>query len=285
MRRIHVAIVGVNRSLSHTADSIIREIVRPLTSSRFFDTHVSLTLIRPPGGVIDNPRSGESGHIEQDIPEPLRSWPVTVINQEGDSGDAATERVPTGNLSDSWGDKVSSFRNLRHFLNALHVTYFSHVLPNSPDYVIMVRPDVRIDGRLWLRTRLFTMILRGGRRPQALLPSWARHRGANDRFAILSASAAAPYFTRVSHIDDFFSEGSDLNSEKFLAWVLRKTATSHSIYTPMRRIRLGGVSSPEDDALVARSALTRRADIFRARSRRKIRTIFRSARRFPQRSR
>lgn len=273
MRRVHVAIVGVNRSLSHTAASIEREVVAPLLSSRLFSPTFSMTLITPPGGVITNPHSGENGEPETDIPAPFASWPLTGHQQEDAESSPSATPVPVNNLSDSWEDKVASFHNLKSFLHALHLTYYSHVLPQSPDYVVFVRPDLRIEGRLWLRLRLVSMMLRGKHRAHAIVPSWGRHRGVNDRFAILSADAARAYFTRVSHVDDYFSHESDLNSEKFLAWVLRGAAVSHSIYTPMRRIRLGGVSEPQDEMLITRSAFARRTDIIRARINKKLRHL------------
>ena len=276
MRKVHVATVGVNRSLSRTAASLEREIVRPLSSGMLFHPTFSLTLITPPSGVIDNPHSGERGKPETDIPDPLASWPLTVCEQESTESSSSAMTAPVENLSDSWQDKVASFHNLKSFLHALHLTYYSHVLPESPDYVVFVRPDLRIEGRLWLRLRLITMMLRGRHRALAVVPSWGRHRGVNDRFAILSAEAARAYFTRSSHVDDFFSHGSDLNSEKFLAWALRTAKVSHSIYTPMRRIRLGGLPSPQDETLVTRSVFARRKDIVRARLKKKFRLLLKT---------
>lgn len=211
--------------------------------------------------------------MEEGIPAPFDAWPRKIIDTTDRDARLSPSAIPVNNLSESWGDKVSSYRNLMDFLHALDITYFSQILPHAPDYVIFVRPDLRIEGRLWLRTRLMVLVLLGALGPQAMLPSWARHRGANDRFVILSAKAASNYFTRISKAHDFFATGTDLNSEKFLAWSLSNINVSHSIYTPMRRIRLGGVPDPSDDALVKRSATSRRLDISRARALKKIRRI------------
>jgi len=274
---VHVAVVGLNRSLSHTHASIEREIVRPLGRSKAFCSQYSLTLITPPGGRIHNPHSGEEGLVEEDVPVPLDSWARTTVAPEAMTSAQGKPFVPVDSLCDSWQDKEANYTNLKTFLHALHTSYSTHVAPHSADLVVFIRPDVAIAGRLWLRVRLWSVFLRAGKKRLVVyLPSWGRHRGLNDRFAIMSASAAENYFTRGKVADSFFAEGVALNSEKLLAYVLSDATVSNSIYTPMPRVRLGGVYEPLDRRLLTHSVIRRRADMLRARGKRCGRRLMRA---------
>ena len=193
------------------------------------------------------------------IPEPFASWPTLRLEMASVVANTDTTPVNDGVLSDDWDDDGQSYLNLRTFLRALHLAYTEHISPEKPDFVVMVRPDMSIEGRLWVRTRLLVMTALRRINPKvAVLPAWGRHRGLNDRFAILTVEAAEDYFTRDTHADRYFADGHQLTSEKFLAHTLRDTLVWNTIYTAMRRVRLGGVTESADDGLVERSALSRR---------------------------
>lgn len=279
MPTVHVAVVGINRSLSHTHSSITREILRPLESSRAFRARYSLTLITPPGGIITNPHSGEVGEVETAIPEPFATWPrtcVTAISPEAGDGEPP---LPADSFCESWQDHELLFTHLKTFLHALDTSHKNHVAPHSPDLVIFIRPDIAIEGRLWLRTRLWATFLRSrNKKPIVYALSWGRHRGLNDRFAIMSASAAQPYFTRGNIVDRFFTGGARLNSERFLRHSLSGATVSSSIYTPMPRVRLGGVYEAKDTKIMSDSALARRLDIARARLAKQARRLTKTLR-------
>ena len=273
MPTVHVAVVGINRSLSRTHSSTTREILRPLESSRAFRARYSLTLITPPGGIITNPHSGEVGEVETAIPEPFATWPrtcVTAISPEAGDGEPP---LPADSFCESWQDHELLFTHLKTFLHALDTSHKNHVAPHSPDLVIFIRPDIAIEGRLWA-----TLLRSRSNKPVVYLPSWGRHRGLNDRFAIMSASAAETYFTRGNIVDRFFIGGARLNSERFLRHSLPGATVSSSIYTPMPRVRLGGVYEEKDAKIMSESLLARRADIARARMKKQVRRFARALR-------
>ena len=73
--------MGINRSLSFTADSIFSELAKPLRRAWIFDLYTTITLIQP-SGYLDNPRSGESGLLEQKVPLPLGYERLEILRQE-----------------------------------------------------------------------------------------------------------------------------------------------------------------------------------------------------------
>jgi hypothetical protein len=94
----------------------------------------------------------------------------------------------------------------------------------------------------------------------------------------MSASAAETYFTRGNIVDRFFIGGARLNSERFLRHSLPGATVSSSIYTPMPRVRLGGVYEEKDAKIMSESLLARRADIARARMKKQVRRFARALR-------
>ena len=69
--RVHIAIVGINRSLQHTFPSLVRELHLEKSSSLGASISSSLSLIWPQGNQINNPRSKEAGVLESRVPEEL----------------------------------------------------------------------------------------------------------------------------------------------------------------------------------------------------------------------
>jgi len=215
---VHVAIVGTPNSLQHAAGPLRREILTPLLNSKLFRSRFSLTLIADPG------QSAPA------LPAPLSTWPTTIVDPAATPG-ATDSPIPA---------------ELRPLLHALHVTYYTHIVPYSPDYVIFIRPDVLIDGKLPLTRHLLRLMASPGTHHKRLLaPPGPTEGGVSDRFAVMTASAAVAYFTRTAHAADYFVSHPDATAEEFLADALNRVTVSTSITTPMRLLRSDGAPIPD----------------------------------------
>ena len=207
---IHVAVmlVGLNRSLDHTAPSIVSHLLEPLQSSRIFDLSCRIILIHPKDGVR-NPRTNEVGAVTAEVPPSLQSYPVITLDQDtlaDHSRELADELCERG---DTWGDGAQSVRNAVIFLTALREAW--NQVPPEADVVIFARPDISIEQSphvryhsavVWALSRLGLPAIR--------IPSWGGWRskkGINDRFAIASRVAAERYFRRVEQLPNLLPEG------------------------------------------------------------------------------
>jgi hypothetical protein len=253
---VHIHIVGLNRSLSTTEASIVSRVIRPLSTTPGVRAQTNIVLIRPEGA-ISNPLSGESGFVETDVPESLATWPVTYLEQKDL---AATAKAPAKRLlalGDVYGDGGKSIEWALIYMRAL--AHSSRMMKETPDVAIVLRPDVKIAGRLWIRWRVLLLAIKArAQRPELKAPAWGNFGGVNDRFAVMSGQLAERYLGRVENVGAWVSLGNPFDPEKFLALSLEGSKIKRSIYTPMFRIRIGGrlenadLSFFETPAVVAR---------------------------------
>lgn len=264
--RIHIAIVGINRSLRFTAHSIRGRLIAPLQRLPWVTLSTSLTLIKPPGNLVSNARSGEEGELDNFVPDFLPQAEVYEIEQNQLDKDIFSRFSFFDSLDDPWEDNKKSLMNLFRFLMALEKTFSNLVAPLQPDVVIFLRPDLLIADRLYPIARLLHLKLLSTLNSSAvILPTWGRQRGLNDRFAILSSAATKLYFLRARQLSaDFFKAGSP-NSEKLLKNAMKHALVSSSIYSRMPRIRIGGEIAYRDKPMMRSSALGFRASVYRAR--------------------
>lgn len=270
--RIHIAIVGVNRALSQTYESLLRELT-PKLSARSKITW-SLTLIAPPGNFVNNPRAEEMGELENSIPTSMDHIPVLQFDQEEIDHELSQSNHERIAGESEWSSHPESIRNLLRFLHALNATFEEAVAPRDPDFVVFCRPDLKILEPLrldlWLAAvRLLTLF----RQSVAILPSWGRSRGLNDRFAILSRKAAGKYFCRIGEWNELFTLRPTANAEKLLDYSLSDALVLNSIHTAMVRLRIGHVIDPTDRMMLTKSQTQRRLSIYRARVKRFMRRM------------
>jgi hypothetical protein len=133
------------------------------------------------------------------------------------------------------------------------------MMNETPDVAIVLRPDVQIAGRLWIRWRVLSLAIKArAQRPEIQAPAWGSFGGVNDRFAVMSWRLAERYMGRVENIDSWVRIGKPFDPEKFLAFSMKGSKIKRSIYTPMFRIRIGGrleeadLSFFETPAVIAR---------------------------------
>lgn len=272
--RVHVAIVGINRSLRFTYDSIERELLRIRAPKKLVTLSASLTLIRPPDNQIDNPRSGEHGFIENQIPGLPPFMDVLELEQRQIDIAIDSNRIRDLAQSTFAHETPETLVNLFRFLFALKTAFVSEIGPRNPDVIVFARPDVLINGRLWLSLRLIQVwFLRLLTSNVALLPAWGKNRGLNDRFAILSAEAGKDYFTRLDRAEEYFRSNPKSNTEKFLSHVLQGSTVLSNVATPMPRIRVGGIPANRDRPLLETPPKLFWFGIVQARARRLIRIL------------
>jgi len=267
---VHVHIVGLNRSLSATEASIVSRLIRPLSRIPGLKTYTNIVLVRPEGAIA-NPRSGECGFVETKVPESLSSMPVTYLDQSVLAYRAQAPAASLLSLGDAYRDGGKSIEFALLYMLAL--SHSAEMMKQTADVAIVMRPDVKIAGRLWIGWRVLSLAIKSRtHRPEIYVPAWGSFGGVNDRFAMMSGQIARPYLGRFEHVDAWIEQGQPFDSEKFLASSLRGLTIRRSIYTPMFRIRIGGRVERADlvffqtNALVARlrDCLVKAAEITRS---------------------
>ena len=235
--RVQVVVAGFNRSLSSTIHSIYEKVIEP---ARAFDadTQVSFVLSTTLGS-INNPRSGELGTPEQQMPvgyahDSLLEWDQQDI-------DIATERqfIAAKRNGNPWpDDDFLSLRNVVRFLYLLDRAY--DTVDRRADWVVFMRPDLECLDALDYSSHLS--------RPQRSIvtPSWHQFGGLNDRVAILPKRAVRAYFRRFRRINAFLKTGQPLHAETFLAFCLRDFTVAPVMTERFQRIRVGGRPHLED---------------------------------------
>ncbi len=213
-------------------------VIRPLSTTPWVRVQTNIVLIRPEGA-ISNPLSGESGFVETQIPESLATWPVTYLEQK----DLATRSKASAKrllaLGDVYGDGGKSIEFALIYMSAL--AHSGRMMIETPDVAIVLRPDVQIAGRLWIRWRVLSLAIKArAQRPEIQAPAWGSFGGVNDRFAVMSGQLTERYLRREESVDSWISQGGPFDPEKFLAFSLEGSRIKRCIYAPMFRIRIGG---------------------------------------------
>jgi hypothetical protein len=247
-------------------------VIHPLRNKRTFDSSFSLTLIEPPDGKIENPWSAESGFVETQIPRVLEDLPLFVVPYSEIESKSAFVLPRSRRFSGVWARETATVENLGRFLWVLQKTFNEVIIQTKPDIVVFCRPDVFICRPLWLGLRILSARLSALVSPKvALLPAWGRHRGYNDRFAVLSVLAARDYFQRQEVALEYFEQQPGGNPEGLLKYAMADSLVMNSIFSPMVRMRLGGRVDPVDEKMLNLTSLQIRLPIYFTR----IATFFR----------
>lgn len=165
---VHVHIVGLNRSLSTTEASIVSRVISPLSAAPGVRVQTNIVLIRPEGA-ISNPLSGESGFVETQIPDSLTHWPVTYLEQKELAASAKAPAQRLLALGDVYGDGGKSIQFALIYMTAL--AHSARMMKETPDVAIVLRPDVKIAGRLWIRWRVLLLAIKArAQRPELKAP-------------------------------------------------------------------------------------------------------------------
>lgn len=235
---VAVHIVGLNRSLSVTARSLHSRVIQPLTLLPGFRVFPDLVLIRPNGPII-NRLSGEAGPVESEIPPELSAFPVAFLDQDALAEVAQKLTQKLLSPGDVYGDRGKSIENSLIYMQALN--YCAANCGFQSDVTIVLRPDIRLGGSIWVVPRVLWLALRARlRKPLVLVPAWGSFGGFNDRFAMMSGQLSDLYLRRFDKIPSWLEEGRPFDPESFLAFALSSASVRRAVYAPMFRIRIAG---------------------------------------------
>ena len=163
-------LVGLNRSLSRTAPSIVREIVKPLQRLQRIEASFHLWLIEREG-LIRNKWSEEVGTLEVGVPRSMALFQVSRIRDSTLRSRVRRLARDFTKIEDTWRDDGVTIENALAYLEGLKIAADS-VSPDC-DVVVLARPDVMVNGRLRLR-RIVKRACRNINRgmPTTYLPAW-----------------------------------------------------------------------------------------------------------------
>lgn len=237
-------LVGLNRSLSRTAPSIVREIVKPLQRLQRIEASFHLWLIEREG-LIRNKWSEEVGTLEVGVPRSMALFQVSRIRDSTLRSRVRRLARDFTKIEDTWRDDGVTIENALAYLEGLKIAADS-VSPDC-DVVVLARPDVMVNGRLRLR-RIVKRACRNINRgmPTTYLPAWGTHGGLNDRFAVMPRQHAVVIMNRLDLALGLVSSGARFHSEEFMRLACSGLRIESSIHTTMSRVRIGG-KVPEAD--------------------------------------
>ena len=237
--KIVVACFGITRSLTHTIESINRNV---LDAARAIgSTTVCCHFFRQT--VIENARTAERGALDPDEYRLLQPDRVELSEPNEFLDDAGFEQIKT--FGDHWEDDFKTVSNLLHQLYSLkRVTALA--VEEGADVVVFCRPDLMYhDSFLNDLERAKKM-----EAPAVMLPRWQRHKGGfNDRFAIcVGAEAIAAYGNRLDKAIPFCRVmKTELHSERLIRYTLMTSGVRlERLHVRASRVRSDGRVVDED---------------------------------------
>jgi hypothetical protein len=235
---ILVLCVGINRAAIQSWESFDRFVLKPLAREKPRSLRCVFHLAQ--GGAIYNPRSGESGNLEELVPQ-SSSISGTALYDIEDIRKNAEALVKDINWSvDPWKDGFKSSQNLLSAL-ILQKKAAQSLLDSNADCVIITRPDLRFFSGIPIESCVEAA---DGSGP--LFPRWGGFGGVNDRLAVLSRPDAMVYLNRIDQVSTHVREVGELHSERFLAWMFKHSRPRAILNTRFARLRLGGRVEPKD---------------------------------------
>ena len=234
--KIAVVFFGITRALRLTLPSITENLLGP---ARAIAREVRLYGHFFTQTAIQNPRSGEEGHLD---PEEYRLLNLDQVELEAPG--ACLDLYPIAEMQergDIWRDDFASFRNLVHQLHSLkRATLLAEGF--QPDIVIFARPDLLYHDSAAEHLDL----LARAHRSFVLAPDWAQWFGHNDRFALVKGSdSVAAYGQRADRMGEYCARGKRLHSERFLKFALREQRV-RLVHMRASRVRANGMQVLED---------------------------------------
>lgn len=238
-RHCSVILFGMPRASEPFVESVTRALLEPLSAAGL--TCRVTGLLNLPDRV-ENPRSGESGRI-QDARHLTELFPDVTLRAQDETAISDDFRFFSG-FSDRWNDGYNSLRNMLHQQRSLRAAW--EATANDPAALyIFLRPDlVYLDS---LKDAA-TSVLQADK-PLISTPAWLTCRGLNDRIAITNARPIAEaYATRMSLAQPFVREyAKGLHAERLLAYAIGTGRIRHSFFAARAaRCRIDGKVVAED---------------------------------------
>lgn len=235
MKKIALCLYGINRSLSVTAESILKNVVTPWSNA--YEVHLYGAFLEPQDG-IRNVRSGEIGVRTETSSFALLPFDkVSVTSQE-----ALDQAVPFESvlplIQDYYKDEHQSSKNIFRSLYALQQSYrLAAQSEQSFDVIAFIRPDLfYID--TWDVDRI-TADLQASGPSGVITPRWQQWGGLNDRIAVCTATSAAIFQRRFECIFDFIAQSNEaLHAESMLLWFCIQNGLCYDHFMRERGIRV-----------------------------------------------
>lgn len=254
--RIHLAIVGLARSIEFCYPSIEQNISGPIRACPALRLSQSVTLSHS-SAPLNNERTGEfrPATLDANFVHSVEAATFAVEELREETSSLFRFSLQAGEWLNGSG------RNLRNYLEFLALLEKANetVQAKSPDVVIFLRPDVLVVDR-FIPVRGINISAKA-----MLTPRWGKFHGLNDRMAVLPGEYAHDYLSRIRSVREFIRHVGPFNPEKHLAWAMRKFPSKPTLRTELIRIRAGGVLAEKDMERLESAGPFRRAQAKRLR--------------------
>jgi len=241
--QIEIAIIGFNRSLSTTWPLILKNVIEPLKSPQ--NNLILNGVISYTEEIIISERNNEHHFGETTIPESHKYRKLIEINQrevdnrvEDIYREFLKRRLFNPDIKGSEESKSLALLNLLRYLY-LQSKYYD-LIEEDTDFIIFMRPDLLPIDKLYYKKYL-------QQNNSISMPTWAKHGGHNDRFAIVPRYLAKDYFNRFHRLVEYSKNSDQLQAEQFLKWSLGSVAAQDSVIERMVRVRAGGLINLKED--------------------------------------
>ncbi len=242
MNKIALCFFGLNRSLSHTIESIGENVIAPLKQAGL-EVDVVGALMRP-RGAFSNARSLESNLVPEGNFEALLHPRSHEYIDQAAFDELITPNILALGLDDYYQDQHASTRNIVRELFSVKRA-FALLEGTRPDAVVFLRPDLLYRDRLDIERYLPQ--LEGGAR--VMTPLWQKWGGLNDRFALCNYAGAEIYARR---FDCFWRYAplfrKNLQAEALLLASLLLEGAAFDAYTGEMAVRVRADGRRQDEA-------------------------------------
>lgn len=235
--KIAICFFGITRSLSHTIQSIEKNIVEPART--LGDTRIFCHFFQQ--AEIKNQRTNEFGKLNTN--EHVLLNPDLLLIEEPDKCLNHCGFDSISKYGSPQNDNHQSLKNLIHQLHSLDQA-FKEARKWQPDVYIFCRPDLLYHDSI--EKDLKKAVHR--RQQHVTLPYWQQYRGYNDRFAIcMGQKAAEAYATRLEKSLSYCRiKNKHLHAESLLRFSLgTESIPVYPMNVRASRIRFDGQSVQE----------------------------------------
>jgi len=216
---------------------ILKNVIEPLKSPQ--NNLILNGVISYSKEIIISERNNEHHFGEITIPESYKYRKLVEIDQrevdnrvENIYREFLKRRLFNPDIKGSEESKSLALLNLLRYLY-LQSKYYD-LIKEDTDFIIFIRPDLLPIDKLYYKKYL-------QQNNSISMPTWAKHGGHNDRFAIVPRYLAKDYFNRFHRLVEYSKNSDQLQAEQFLKWSLRSVAAQDSITERMVRVRAGGL--------------------------------------------
>jgi hypothetical protein len=233
--KICLALFGITRSLSYTKDSIIENVINPLSAFSDFE------LV---GHFYENSFVQDEDEVNNVEDHELLPFDDIQL-QKADNPESSEDYKELIGFGDFWNNDFKSARNLFLQLNSLKALHDFPQVRNS-DICVFLRPDLRY------HTSFGRVIpeLKALNEGEAMIPFWQHWNGGlNDRFAACKGDLAkSAYATRGELALEFCKQSnSPLQSEQLLQYSMQiNMVKTKSLDIKASRVRANGDEVKED---------------------------------------